>query len=416
MLIFHEGLPRSGKSYEAVAKRIVPALAKHRPVQAYIEGLNHSRLADLAGISEDECEELLTCITREQMQSGEWLDLIKDNSLCVFDEAQNFWPTGQKTLSVTVTQFVTEHGHRGLDIVLMGQDVRDVHPLWRRRVDQKIVFQKLDTFGASNRYKWSVFKGAVDSKGIVKYVQVQKGTEKYDPKIFGSYASHVSDETNKDTYSDKRAVLWNSWHFRFGIPVFLVVCVFAFNYVWKFFHSDGSIVAAQKVSGASPMAVAPRPAASVPAAAASAPAVPLDYVQDISKRWRVRLSGVIAAADRQEVVLEWLDESLHRRERFSAADLRALGWHVVVSGAVARLSKGGVTVIASAWPIDADGAISQRSLDLMRGDRDARSDDAHQSGEARQAPAVAGFEDAGQYPGPRKTDLTLSGVSSLSKN
>ena len=393
-------------------KRIIPALVKHRPVQAYIEGLNHARIADLAGISEEECEQLLTQITREQMQSGEWLTLVKDNSLCIFDEAQNFWPTGNKPLSPEITQFVTEHGHRGLDVVLMGQDIRDCHVLWRRRVDQKIVFQKLDTFGAASRYKWSVFKGTVDAKGIIKYVQVQKGVGKYEQKFFGTYASHVSDETNKDTYSDSRAVVWRMWQFRYGIPVFLVICYFAFGHVWGFFHSDGSVVAAKKVSGASPMHTVAAPAAPVsgasvpPVAAASAPKEPLDYVQEISQKWRVRLSGMIQSRDRHDVVLEWLDDGLHRRERLSVADLQGLGWSVDVSGAVAQLKKGKLVVVATSWPIDADGAISERSLELMR-NRDARND-APQSSEPEHSRGVSVVQDVGQYPGPRKSDLTLT--------
>lgn len=49
MLIFHEGLPRSGKSYEAMVRHIIPALQKGRHVWAYIEGLNHARIAGATG-------------------------------------------------------------------------------------------------------------------------------------------------------------------------------------------------------------------------------------------------------------------------------------------------------------------------------------------------------------------------------
>ncbi|MGL6388160.1 zonular occludens toxin domain-containing protein [Aeromonas hydrophila] len=37
MLIFHEGLPGSGKSYEALVSHIIPRLKDGRTVDAYID-------------------------------------------------------------------------------------------------------------------------------------------------------------------------------------------------------------------------------------------------------------------------------------------------------------------------------------------------------------------------------------------
>ena len=57
MFIFHEGLPGSGKSFEAVVNQIIPALKKGRPVYAYINGLNHKKLAELTDKTEEEIKE-----------------------------------------------------------------------------------------------------------------------------------------------------------------------------------------------------------------------------------------------------------------------------------------------------------------------------------------------------------------------
>lgn len=142
MIIFHEGLPGSGKSYEAMAERIIPALSKGREVVAYVEGIDHARIAELVGITEERCREMLFTLTREQMQK-DWLSHCRDNALHVFDEAQNFWGNRSK-LTDAQTQLVTEHRHRGMDIVLMGQDLRDVNATWRRRVELKLSFLKLN--------------------------------------------------------------------------------------------------------------------------------------------------------------------------------------------------------------------------------------------------------------------------------
>jgi len=420
MLIFHEGLPGSGKSYEAVVKRIIPALAKGRAVQAYIEGLHYEKIAELAGISEEQCEALLSQFTREQMQKGEWLPLVKDNALLVFDEAQNFWPTGTKALSPELTQFVTEHRHRGLDVILMGQDIRDVHVLWRRRVDQKIVFQKLDTFGAPTRYKWSVFKGVVDSKGVIKYQQVQKGASKYEKRFFGTYRSHVSDDTNAETYKDSRAMIWNAPSFKYGVPIVCLVAYFSFNYVWGFFHGGAqftkqkspTVQSESKPASVSPgqqpapVAVAPVQQSGV-AAPAPAPAPPkvTDYIASISDRWRVRLSGLVEGGGRTALVLEWLDDGLHRRERLTGDELRKLGWQVEVEGgAVAKLTKGDLTVLATAWPIDTEGAISDRQLEEWRQQRESM----RQRSQVEE-PRVTVIPDEGGYTGPKRIGGGVTG-------
>jgi len=410
MLIFQEGLPGSGKSYEAVVKRLIPALQKGREVQAYIEGLNFPKIAELAEISDERCAELLTQVTREQMQSGEWLQLVKDNALLIFDEAQNFWPTGTKPLSKEMTEFVTEHRHRGFDVILMGQDIRDVHTLWRRRVDQKIVFQKLDTLGAPTKYKWSVFKATVDGKGVIKFQQVQKGVSKYDTKYFGTYKSHVADDTNTETFKDSRASLLSSKMVRVGLPVMLAVAYLAFNYVWGFFHSDGTQfqkgaksphVQTSGTKPASPAVVAPQPvdvaAVNAARAAAAAPKV-TDYIAQISDKWRVRLSGLIEGRDRTVVLLEWLDDSLHRRERLTGGELMKLGWVVQVEApGVVKLSKGELTVLATAWPIDTDGAISERQLDEWRKQKEAQQP----RDEDRRVPVLE-IPDEGGYTGPKR--------------
>jgi zona occludens toxin len=51
MLLFNEGLPRSGKSYSAMVDRIIPALKDGRAVFAHLDGLNHEKIAEASGVS-----------------------------------------------------------------------------------------------------------------------------------------------------------------------------------------------------------------------------------------------------------------------------------------------------------------------------------------------------------------------------
>lgn len=60
MLIFHEGLPGSGKSFEACVKHIVPALQKGRKVFAYIEGLNHEKFSEVFELPQGRVKDIHT--------------------------------------------------------------------------------------------------------------------------------------------------------------------------------------------------------------------------------------------------------------------------------------------------------------------------------------------------------------------
>ncbi len=112
MLIFHEGLPGSGKSYEALISHIIPRLKDGRTVDAYVEGLNFEKIAELCEITIEECQERLKQITREEVLNIH--NHVRDKSLVIIDEAQNFWPNGRGKLAQPIIQFITEHRHRGL--------------------------------------------------------------------------------------------------------------------------------------------------------------------------------------------------------------------------------------------------------------------------------------------------------------
>src|SRR6185369_4769066 len=133
-VFFHEGLPGSGKSYEAMVEQIARALRAGREVVAYIEGLDHARIAQACELPVEQVEALLFPLTREDMKprfvrrddgkeiqvDGLWIEKVRDNALHVLDEAQNWWPNRLRA-TPELTELVTEHRHRGMDFLLMGQ-------------------------------------------------------------------------------------------------------------------------------------------------------------------------------------------------------------------------------------------------------------------------------------------------------
>lgn len=406
MIIFHEGLPRSGKSYEAAINRIIPALKQGRKVFAYIEGLNHEKFAEIVGRPLDEIKgrvEHQTLSTqqyaalpdsqKQRVSKGEkaWTlktypgllhqidvdqvktiyDHVENDSLVIIDEVQDFWPSDRKQLSDSMTTFVTQHGHRGLDIVLMGQDHRDTHMLWKRRIDQLYTFTKLDAVGMPSRYSWTSHKRQKD-----KFVPLRSGNGEYEQKYFGLYLSHTVDTLNKETYNDDRANLLKSAGLRYGVPAAMVVGVVAVFYLVSFFSGGKSLVKTSMVAQTEKAEIAPQLAKVEPVAKVEQVAKPeppkelpkalshAEYVEQIVTKYKPRLAGMITGTGphgEQKTVayVEFLDETNHVKERFDLRQLESLGWMWGKRAYGIELHKGMMSMAVTSWPIDVYGKVPQ---------------------------------------------------------
>jgi len=241
MIIFHEGLPGSGKSYEALVKHIIPSLEKGRKVYARLNGFNYEKVSELTGRTVEELKELYTEVTEEQVHTV--YEIVENDCLLVIDELQNFFPSGRQKLSDEMTQFIAEHRHRGMDIVCMGQALADCHTTWKRRIERKITFLKLSMVGLDNKYKWEMYQGSINGqKGDVVFKKIKSGTEKYDSKYFGSYLSHQLTTDNTDVYSDDRVNIFKSKQFTLYLPIFIGVIAFAIYFLSSFFSGETQIV------------------------------------------------------------------------------------------------------------------------------------------------------------------------------
>lgn len=359
MIIFHEGLPRSGKSYEAVVKHILPALKKGRRVVGYIEGLDHAKIASVIDEPEERVRALLHPVAREAV--AEICQWAENNALIVVDEVQNFWPTSRDALSGDVTQLVAEHGRRGMDIVLMGQCFADVHPIWRRRTSMRIEFMKREAIGRAGEYTWRMYKATAPEK----FVHMASGGGKYEQRYWECYSSYDPNATQLETYSDDRAVVWNHKGIKFGLPAFAVLLAVAGYGIWDFFGGGFASETAAKVPtppvradlpfGANVRVEAPRP---VPVAApvVPAPAVVAEvpkregWLGGLIDRTRPRVAGVIRAGDRVAGVVEFYiaDRMI---ERLDFDSVRAMGWAVEVRPYGVDLVRGDDRVEVTAWPL-----------------------------------------------------------------
>lgn len=368
MLLFHGGLPRSGKSMEAVKKHLVPALKKGRKVYARIDGLNYDQLAALAGITREKCDELLHHIEEKDVPEFH-LQKYDAGALFIIDEVQNYWPDGRKPLSPELTKFVAEHGHEGHDILLMGQEFKDMHKLWKNRVSQRVMFNKLDMLGSGKKYVWKLEKATEPQK----FKGVSSGTEEYDSAYFGSYKSFVPGAENNQLYDDKRASVWNSAFFKKVLPFAVVGLGFAVYYIYGIFNG-GLEKGITKKEPATSHSVAARPAAGAATVAASVTAAvkqeDKDLIQDLTDRYRLRVTGIIKSASKTSALFEWYDEGSRVKERLSMVAVARLGYAVQLDPDMesATLSKGGRRYVATQFPLESSGTVSQDRQRLIAGE------------------------------------------------
>lgn len=379
MLIFHEGLPRSGKSYSACVDHIIPALQSGRHVFACVAGLNHQQFAQVCDLPLDVVHELLHQLVpadlepakiqalHERFSTGEVVkgDYGEDravsllqNSLLIIDEIQNLYPAGNEKLPDGARKFIAEHGHDGIDVVLMSQSFKSVHKDWRVRVQRKLIFTKLTAIGRDNAFKWE----AQEALGPDKFQKINSGTKKYDPKFFGLYKSHTEGTTNKGNLQDDRVNIFKTTGFRLGLPVFVIVLVFAGLFLRSFFTDPSKFA---KVPQSSPVPSRPSPAPAVErqtavvAAPSPTPRPHLDSFDTLASANRVRLVGLWTNDTGMHALLEIVDGSYHVVQRFKTTQLAAMGWHIEWAIDQVTLRKGEAEHVAMEFPVDPWGKTPQ---------------------------------------------------------
>lgn len=333
MLIFHEGLPGSGKSYEALISHIIPSIEKGRKVFARINGLNYEKIAELTNKDEDEVRSLLFEITEEQVATIE--THVENDSMVIIDELQNFFPSGRGKLSDGITKFVTEHRHRGIDIVTMGQSISDIHNLWRRRCERKLQFLKLSMVGQDNRYKWTAYQGSLNGKGEIQFTKVKSGTRKYDPKYFGSYASHQADTENTENYADDRLNIFKTKTFTFWLPVFFLVLCYAIYYLYGFFTPKDEPIIKEPIEQTSPNKQPPQTRGNVEAAdpVTNPNEHGFNFLIDLNSNYESKITylderrGIV-----WDMIVVWYDKTGKVIDRMYHTDFVKLGYKVKYEG------------------------------------------------------------------------------------
>lgn len=369
MIVFHEGMPGSGKSYAAMRDHIIPALQKGRKVFARMNGLDRDKIAAVSGVDRERLEELLYEIAEEevvtlcQVKDGQWQ--LPADCLLVIDELQNFYPQKRPPLDPETTKFVAEHRHRGMDILAMGQLLKDCHRTWVNRTNRKFQFLNKDVVGKADEYKWRLFNGQPDSKGAVIFNEVTGGSLPYDKSIFGTYKSFQDETQNTERLTDDRVNIFNSKAFKVYLPLLGLVALGGLGYLGYLF--SGGLAKAEtkkpepvavrtvfEETGKQPIVIdnGVKEKIVVKEKAQQEDDWP-DYLTEIIKDNRARLAYAIRTPSHTRIVLEVRDKSNQIIESFNSEQLHELGWSVMVSDSLKMVSinKGEKRYLVTAWPI-----------------------------------------------------------------
>jgi zona occludens toxin len=384
---FHEGLSGAGKSYEAVVFHIIPAIKDRRSVVSNIRGLNIEKIAGLSGQSVDLVKLLIINIEPAEQDGdsseiqrciNEMCDQTPDNALIVWDEIQDYFPSGNYKLPMNQQKFWSEHRHRGLDIIVMGQDRGDCHKIIRNRIRTVIYFLKLEAVGRPNKYKWEIYQ----KQRFGRFEKTGSGTRDYEKQYFGTYMSVRREGVQKSVYQTARTnMLTNTKGLVFGVPAAFLAAFFAVYHLWGFFHQSpnkpDSAVKIERPAITNPPPEEIQLVATQPSQQQAAqvktnpePPPPIDYFDNLVSQYRVRAPGVITSKVPGKEILgkiEILDETFHVKEAFTIQEIQALGWTVTSTGYGLLLEKQDVAHVARWWPIDVYGRVDQHTQNALGG-------------------------------------------------
>lgn len=385
MIFGHEGLPRSGKSLESMT-HVCDSLNAGRVVVTNIAGISHAAISKYLSIPLPTVERLLICleppedIARDEEKVIPWvkqafLDNAKNDCLFIWDEINQFWPPDRQALPPVWAKFVTEHGHKGIDILIMGQDLSELHQTWRKRLERYTRFTKLTMMGKEGSYHWASYA----NNGRLRFKKTADGTRPYNEAFFGFYKSHEDGTNNKGNYKDGRFAIFQKKHKFFALLFFIALFAAGYN-VWGFFHPELDEPVSSPKKESQPFSATPEIMRSSPASSGvpqvsdivTRSAEPIDYFDGFAIRYQMRLSGVIDRVSPGvgqaafEFTLDFLDEAYRVKERMSRSDVSSLGWSIERLPHGLRIYKDDREYTARAWPLDNFGKASNSQIAALR--------------------------------------------------
>jgi len=229
MIRFLTGLPRSGKSFFAV-KEIIEKLSTPQPINPNTgEPYNFLILTNIDGITYDDARLIKmefdhdffknTLIAPYLRNLRDEYKLTNDDTIYIYiDEAQRFFSNPEKDVEF----FFDYHGHYGVDVVIITQNVKKISP----------------KISALAEYEIRAAATSTNPFGSFVYKQLQEGVQfgtirvRKDPKVFSHYKSFQAGQ-GKVPKSKLR------WYALAAIAAAIITWFFFFRAFSDSFHIKG---------------------------------------------------------------------------------------------------------------------------------------------------------------------------------
>lgn len=205
------GVPGSGKSYEAVAFHIIPAIEDGRKVVTNLP-LNIEHFKNVYGQDKADLIRLITPTAQNSIPfksledyQDDWKNEKGQACLFVIDECHRPLPLG--STDKKIEDWFAEHRHKGHDVLLITQSYGKISKPIRDIIHIVYRVRKNVALGSSSSYVRKVQDGL---RGEV----VNTSIRKYDSKYFPFYKSHTqSNKSIEEAFAKDIVPIWRNWTF-----------------------------------------------------------------------------------------------------------------------------------------------------------------------------------------------------------
>ncbi|RYY01725.1 MAG: Zonular occludens toxin [Gammaproteobacteria bacterium] len=259
----YTGLVGTGKTYECVKSVILPAVLSGRNVITNIDGIDNdairSFLSEKHSVSVEKLGHIKSVSNDDVLKPGFFPtdyssstpepSVVAPGDLVCIDEAWKFWAPDSK-ISTEHRIFFREHRHfvnpdTGVssDLIVLIQDISDLHRVLKVVVELTFKTHKLKAIGRNNNYNVTMWQ----SYKLTKTNLVNSWINSYDPEIFPLYKSY-SGTGGKESQTDSRQNIFMSGAIKLKI-LFVVFAIFFGVYkAYTFFHNKITSDTEQPVS------------------------------------------------------------------------------------------------------------------------------------------------------------------------
>lgn len=241
------GLMGSGKSFECVRSVIVPAVLAGRTVVTNVDGINGDLIRqyciDQLKGEADKLGQVRHCTNDDVSKpdffphGNELPTFVQAGEIVCIDEAWRFWGAGKKILDEHAI-FFREHRHYvnektkvSCDLVLMVQDINDLHRSLKAVVEITFKTTKLKSVGLTKCYRLEMWEG----HKLTKSARLSTDQKKYDKKIFPLYSSYVGG-AGVEMQVDKRQNVFTNTRLWLAIVSVSVLCAASVYTVYRTFN------------------------------------------------------------------------------------------------------------------------------------------------------------------------------------